>query len=165
MRTMKRRRRLIAVVIALALLALWLVYPPTDRRFGEPYYDGITEGMSEADVEAILGLPAGDYRPERWIHPGHFVSPSDTMGWIVKESGLSAREVSDLEQEDIRKWADEGMPNRPAKFTRKSWIGKNWGIGIELDENGRVIQHDLFEVVPPRSPGGFFAKIKWYIGL
>jgi hypothetical protein len=162
---MKRRRRTIVLVIAFALVALWLAYPPTDHRFGKPYYDRITDGMSEADVETVLGLPAGDYRPERWIHPGHFVSPREPIGDLVKGSGISEKQVSKLEQEDFQDWCDKGMPVRPFKVTRKQWLGRTWGINVVFDENRRVIRRELLGVVPPPAPNDLFAKLKWYIGF
>jgi hypothetical protein len=57
-----RRRKLLVVLAGLAVLALggFVLWPQTDRVTRENF-GHIKEGMSRAEVEAILG-PPGDYR-------------------------------------------------------------------------------------------------------
>jgi hypothetical protein len=140
-------------------------FASSDGRFNESQFEKIKEGMTESEVVAILGVGAGDYRPKQYIDPGHFVSISDPIGFITKESGLSFEELAILKEEDLQSWVNEGMPQRPRKVREKEWLGKTWGIVVVFDEKGIVIQHRLLEIVPPRPPNGFFEKLKWYFGL
>jgi hypothetical protein len=121
--------------------------------------------MTLAEVETILGARAGDYRPARHKNPGHFVSTMSILGTTVKESGLSQRDVQNLDDEDLRLWVLSGRVNRPSRITTRYWWGERWGIRVVLDENGRVIRHELLEMVPPEPPHDLFRRLKWYVGL
>src|SRR5262245_55182612 len=79
---MKRRALLAMATLALAcLLGLWLALPGAGVT--KANYDRIRPGMSQAEVEAILGGPAGDRRS-------------------------AARREADLC--DTREWLDEDYP-------------------------------------------------------
>jgi hypothetical protein len=60
---MRRRKLLAALAVGLAVLAAAALWPRTPRgeRVTRDNYDRLREGMSRAEVEAILGSP-GDYR-------------------------------------------------------------------------------------------------------
>jgi hypothetical protein len=143
-----------------------LFFLSLDRMFDESVFDKIREGMTEAEVEALIGCPARDYRPRRWINPEHLlVSPGSPIAFPVKCSGLSSQQLQLIEQEDLSNWVRAGMPNRPRKVRQKRWLGKTWGISVAFDENGLVIHHELWEMVPPRPPSELFKALKWYMGL
>jgi hypothetical protein len=160
---LEKRKRL-GVMISVAIASAAMIYFwSIDRRFGESCFDRIKEGMSESEVEGILGSPPGDYRPSRYIRPNHFVSISKPMGFQVKESGLRSRELASLENRDLQDWIERGMPRRPPKVTRKEWLAKRWGIVVAFDEDGRVIHHELLEIVRPEPPGDFLGRLRWYL--
>jgi hypothetical protein len=69
-----RKRKLIAAAVGLAVLVAagaFVLWPRTDRITRENF-DRIKEGMSRAEVEAILG-PPGDYR----TGPVVYFTPTD----------------------------------------------------------------------------------------
>jgi hypothetical protein len=61
---MRRRRWLLVGLVAVALLGcglfVWVVYPK--HRINRDSFEQIRSGMTEAEVEAVLGAAAGDYR-------------------------------------------------------------------------------------------------------
>jgi hypothetical protein len=153
----------IGTLVVLTGGAIFL-FPSVDRRFDESFFNQIREGMTEREVETIVGHPPGDYRPRRYRQPGHFVSPSDPVGFCVKCSGLSPQELTAMEDAGLirkREW----MPKGPKNATQKRWLGKSWGIVVAFDHEGLVIHHALLEMVPPRLPDDIFSKLKWYLGL
>ena len=157
--------------IALTLIVvtlLVLVTFPRDNRFNEACFDRIRDGMTMAEVESAVGVPAGDYRPRRYTNPRHFVSISDPIGHVVKESGRSMNAVLQLEEEqmpDRIRTGIAGAAPAPAKVTWRHWIATEWGIGVAFDENSLVIRRELLEIVPPRSPRDLLMRLKWYMGL
>src|SRR5262245_13621042 len=81
-------RRRIALFAALMVLAVFLLLRQRPR-FGEEQFAQLREGMTEAEVVAILGSPPGDYRPAIWSEPDWFVSNSHPIGSLLKERGRS----------------------------------------------------------------------------
>lgn len=144
----KKRLILIAslpLTMALMLPLLW--YLSLDGRFREAIFDQIEEGMSEHEVEAILGLPAGDYRSLRVREAKqHRLEP---IGYCKKESGLSGLTAHKRQQDDILDWSKNGMPDRPL-VTEKRWLGNTWGMVIVFDEKGQVIHRRLLAMLSPK---------------
>jgi hypothetical protein len=68
---MHRRKLLVALggLAVLVAVGAFVVWPRADRITRENY-DRIREGMTRAEVEAILGGPPGDYRTVRTEHAG-----------------------------------------------------------------------------------------------
>ena len=115
---MTRRRRLLLVSGVLALIAvagymaLWLTAPRF--RISEESAKLIKKGMTQAEVEAVLGVPPGDYsvthRGNQTIH--HF-----------NEIGLTGDP-----------WRDK----LPLGYQRKRWLSEGWGIDVLFDPGGNV---------------------------
>src|SRR5262245_23145775 len=89
---MKRKLKWIAVVLAVLLLGfgtalfLW----PRDR-ITPSTYGRLTLGMTQKDVESLIGLPPGDYSgAPRGI--GGFLS-QPTWGTSILELGLPGRDI------------------------------------------------------------------------
>jgi hypothetical protein len=63
-----RRGSVFAVLAACSacfLLTVWFTLPPNQPVFTEAQCDTIAQGMTEGEVESLLGAPAGDYRGRR----------------------------------------------------------------------------------------------------
>jgi hypothetical protein len=59
----RRNRRLFVLILAFVLLIVgpFLLYSRLGRRFSPEAFNAIQEGMTEEQVEAIFGCPAGDH--------------------------------------------------------------------------------------------------------
>jgi hypothetical protein len=131
MRRRKRLKLLAAVVVVLAAgttLALW----PRPDRITRASYERIREGMSRADVEAVLG-PPGDYRtgpttPEYSLSGGQ-------EGWNTGNGPAL------ITFGDAAEWREpEGM------LTCK-WHGDRRVIRVTFDPDGRAVDAMLSEGV------------------
>ena len=117
------RRRLL-VVGALALLGLagvllaWLT-PRPGAGITQENSERIREGMTEQEVEAVLGCPAGNYRgPES----------------VLQERGIPLWVSVDGDCEDGPQL--------------KLWVGPRFAVHVLVDCRGRVVQSSGHEVEP-----------------
>jgi hypothetical protein len=64
---MRKRLLLLLMSVALVLLGGWLTLWPSSpqHRINRESFARIQEGMTEQEVESILGVPAGDYATAR----------------------------------------------------------------------------------------------------
>jgi hypothetical protein len=159
------RRRWIALPAALAVVALFLLIRQRPR-FGEEQFKQLREGMTEAEVVAVLGSPPGDYRPAIWSQPDWYVSTSDAIGFLRKERGRPLRELEELERQDVEEWVQAGqpIPPPPARVQRTRWWARGYGIDVAFDERGRLIHASLWELVPPRPPPDVLRWVRWRVG-
>src|SRR4051794_24937443 len=56
--------RLLPVALTGLLFGGYIFWPKSNGPIGRGAYDRLTNGMTEAEVEAVIGLPAGDYSSE-----------------------------------------------------------------------------------------------------
>ena len=109
---MRKRRLLILGLLPLLLfagyLALWLTSPK--HRIDRQGYGKIQLGMTEEEVEDILGAPAGN----------HAIS--------------SLRATEELVMGETSHWLDE------SKCTLKTWVSDSAEIGIWFSEDGKVMK-------------------------
>jgi hypothetical protein len=153
------------LLAAVAAVGLFLLLRPAPR-FGEEQFQRLREGMSEAEVAAVLGCPSGDYRPAIWSRPDWFVSPSDPIGFLRAERGRSLQELDLLERQDVEDWVRAGrpVPPSPARVQRRRWWARGYGIDVAFDEHGRAIHVSLWELDPPRPPPDMLRWVRWCIG-
>jgi hypothetical protein len=122
---MRRRTLLVvlaglALVVATGVVVLW----PREDRITQENCDRISEGMSCAEVEAILG-PPGDYRT------GHGEADFGTIGWMpdppIDLGGT------------LTNWSR--VPGQTPQDARQfaCWLSDSFSICISIDESGHVI--------------------------
>lgn len=103
------KRRLVWVVACLALavgLGIWFVTRP--HPVNETNFNRIRVGMTQAEVEAILGCPPGDYATRPWMadafeedyqEPDRLETWASDWGYIRvrfdKSDRVSAKELRD----------------------------------------------------------------------
>jgi hypothetical protein len=83
----KRKLAVLVVVVLALVLGLWLLVWPRPHRINQEGFDWITEGMTQREVEEILGRPPGDYS-YRW-------DPSLLLSWRMVESHRLETWISD----------------------------------------------------------------------
>ena len=136
---MKRRRCLvlgsgIVAMAAVAGLAFWLTAPK--HRIHEESIGLIEAGMSQAEVEAIFGVPPGDYS-----------SNTANAAWIPTSLSNSLK---------LTFIVPEGE--------QQTWKGEN--VSVTVVFNPLVVEKPYViwvRVVAPSEP--FFAKIRRWLGL
>ena len=137
-----RRRKLVAVVVGLAVLfaagafVLW----PRPERITQENCDRIRTGMSRAEVEEILGLP-GDYR----TGPGATNLGRDVIAWVIDP---------DVHPYPPSSWSkiDEGP------HSWGYWLGDSFQISVAIDDSGHVQGMYGF---PRRTTQGVVANLLW----
>jgi hypothetical protein len=119
-----RRRWLLLVLglAGLAVLAAAMVASMTSRedRITRQSYNGIRAGMTEHEVEKLLGGPAGDY----------------TNGWYAPPMIIGGCGLCD----------DELYRNVDVRV-QLEWTGSKGEVWIGFDERGRVMQKYFWPVV------------------
>jgi hypothetical protein len=137
-----RRRNLIMALATTVILLAWVCY---HRFVGSPpgpvtrvTFEYLTNGMTRADVEAILG-PAGDY----------------------SSGPLVAKEPSDLHKsfkQDIHKVVAAQAEYRADGV---AWVGDQGLIIVYFNADGRVTRRTFFEV--DRRYDSLLARIwRWF---
>jgi hypothetical protein len=63
---MRRFSRLLLLALVAIVIGFYPLLAPTPHRIDQEHFDLIQEGMMKADVEAIFGVPAGNFD---WAEP------------------------------------------------------------------------------------------------
>jgi hypothetical protein len=153
------------ILLAFTLVTPFLL-PRPQSRFGKEQFDRLHEGMTEAEVIALLGCPPGDYRPAIWSKPDWYVCSSDPIGYPRDQRGLALEELKQLESQDVEEWIQAGkpMPPPPARVNWQRWWGRGSGIDVVFDEHGRAIHFSLLSLYPPRPPHDIVRWVRWRFG-
>jgi hypothetical protein len=110
----------LAVAVAVVVIALW---PTRPNRVTRENYDRIQIGMTQAEVEAILG-PLGDYATVPFDNGRSEVDPSDLYSQVV-------RSFSSIDDASNR--------------VRACWSGNDYLIVITFDPKSEVISKGCTE--------------------
>jgi hypothetical protein len=108
---MRRRKLIVAVGLVVLVAVAAFVAWPRPQRITRENFDRIQDGMSRAEVEAILG-PPGDYRT------GPTLYTLETFTGTLMDFGSQRRSL-----------ADEGGP-------AMCWVSDTCSIDIDLDQKG-----------------------------
>jgi len=150
---MKRKRLLLIVgCLAAVLLAGYATFRLTAprHRITIESFQAIREGMTELEVEAVLGAPAGVYSTEAQTG---FYLPKFRISWPAKwiyasDADIFIRTGSDLIE----------------KQGGKEWVGEELSIYICFNEGGRVLESRSGQVPPTRNES-FLAKLRRWLGI
>lgn len=131
----------LAIFGAVALLLLgfggygvWVVRSAPD--VGPAAYERVRAGMGREEVQAALGLPAGDYRDD-----------------AHKPGGRRYTELSEQEAEEELGTGDAAG--------RLAWEGNAYSIVVGFDEAGLVRWKTLWRHVPPTPRGPVEKALAW----
>lgn len=143
---MRKRKRLLilpgllaaALFIGAGLQLFWDSSPPP--RFTAALADRIHQGMTEAEVVAVLGMPAGDYHTTEI----YLRAPDDYRSKVwIKPEGLRG----------------------PDGITEKAWISNEGGVTVEFDSEGRVCRSYWEGYWTPKPQSWFDSIRRWLRGL
>ena len=142
---MKRKLKWLAIVLAVSLLGFGtaLLLWPRDRITAESWKQ-IQIGMSEKEVEGILGGPGTDY-----------------VKWLKEyEAWLKTEQNEPLVPNGIRFDESNGVQWNPEKH--KLWFGRRGSIEIQFDDEG-IVRGKIFEGLRPTDPS-FFDRLRDWLG-
>jgi hypothetical protein len=138
----------VAVVIVAVLAAVrgWWFRPAP--RFGPAYFERIKEGMTEDEVEAVVGCLAGYYNKPPLRPTG---LPPDasfpTVGIAGGELKHSGPELG-LGQASKTEW----------------WWGDSYGIEVKFDHEGRVVTYSLYGVEGTDAGPSVLERLRAWLG-
>ena len=116
----------VALALAAGVLpgvALWLLLrPAAPLGIGRSAYKHIQEGMTPAEVEAVIGLPPGDYRSDPG-RPGAYAElpPGPgfhILGWVNDDCNIQVRVDGRTGRVDIKIM---GEPILSPSTLRRAW--------------------------------------------
>jgi hypothetical protein len=151
-------RRLVKVVLGALILLLPCLLMARSWR-SEPIspagFSRIRLGMTPSEVEAAIGLPAGDYytRHQRYgATSGPFVEP-------LREVGIPRKVFTDA----MRLRGEE--PSEP--LIPWMWCGNTYCIWVAFDERGTAVGAYLLKVVSDRDSTltGLLDAVRFQLGL
>jgi hypothetical protein len=138
---MRNKRLLIALVLLAALGVAWLVLRfLLPIRFTVEMADSIRPGMTEAEVVAILGRPAGDYTT-RECYLGKWSKDYDEGVWADQEDG---------------DWSPERM------FVR-DWLSDEGGVTVLFAGDGRACALWWLDIGNPNEPPSLTGRIQRWL--
>jgi hypothetical protein len=135
---MRRSSRLLLLALVAAIAGIYPLLAPTAHRIDRAHYERVKGGMTRADVEAIFGVPPGQYD---WAE-------SDLPYTIlVRYAGLKpiqpaqARQIAELE---IVFWHQSSGGS-------ETWTSRHGAFAVGFDREGRVVttRGDSVRIVPP----------------
>lgn len=136
-------RRLRWPLLLLGLLAVlvgvagWLLLPADP--IGPRAFERIQLGMTEEEVEAVMGSPAGSY-----------VSETITDAQLIRRRYLI-------------EW--KRMDSDNGKRYSKAWHGDSYWIQVDVNEQGKALAAGLFDKRTDLSQPTFLDRLRAWLGL
>lgn len=156
---MQKRRLLFLDLAVLALVGGWGVWFFTVAVI-EPIqpaaYERIRLGMTQPEVEAIIGLPPGYYSKV----PGLEVTVRESDRWSA-QTPFPARGPIRAATWRLRGRAT-GMADR---IIQTSWWGDTYAIQVHFDRTGRADARYLLDVTPEESTPTVFQRLRQSLGF
>ena len=118
-----RTAAVLAACLAFFLLTVWFTLPPTQPNFIEAQFDAIAHGMTEEEVESILGGPAGDYRGHGYAPLPE--KPFDTeyaRDWVGQSGSICVLFQRDTGRVAFTYYSPEPTPNWVDQV--REWISR-----------------------------------------
>jgi hypothetical protein len=126
-----RRLRRAAILVLLVLITLFfpLLAPPA-HRIDDTHFALIQEGMTEAEVEAILGAPAGNYDWAVQDEASRFRMFRVTLAYSSYQHRIAAAERVLKVPASLRV---------DVSGQKKIWISRHGAFYAALDQQGKVL--------------------------
>ncbi len=138
---MSRRRLLVCVCLILSVpLAGLLTFRLVVRqpRINRASYERIAFGMTAAEVEAILGVPPGNYVGDR--------------GYGIRYRDVESKPATDIEE-----------ALRMARSTEHRWYGEEGAIIVWMDSRGVMVRKQFGDCFLVEESESFLVKlVRWF---
>jgi hypothetical protein len=144
---MKKRWRLWIFLFLFSGIGLtWFFWP--EDRIGPANYRRIQVGMKQEEIEAIIGLPPGDYYTgPRGV--GGLMSRGP-FGFLRREKGLSVDNVC--------------VGQIPDGFTARSWEGNHYSIQVLFNAERDAVGVYLWKIRPAVDPPSLLERFRNWLG-
>jgi hypothetical protein len=138
---LKRGLLAVAVLTTGVLGAVWLLWP--EPPISPANFRRIELGMTQAEIEAIIGLPPG-------VYYGRPSVPSNQLDFVhVEGKGKVPKDGDDGEDGNFRPSVE--------------WVGHRFSILVDF-EQGQATCCRLFELAPPGGSPGMLDRIRSWLG-
>jgi hypothetical protein len=111
----------------LIIIALWVYLSPDGSGFGDVQYDHIRVGMTQQEVEDLLGSPPGDYSPSDYapwdLGEPHYTSTDGNVG-IWMNDRILIEVIFDADGRVVRKQAFTMYRHEDESFRMPRFIRK-----------------------------------------
>jgi hypothetical protein len=141
-----RGRALLGAVLSIVIL-FYPLLAPTPHRIDSAHFARVQEGMTEAEVEAIFGVPAGAYG---------WAVPDDDSRYSFQMAILDALLVARLEE--VRVDGGEAT-QRGVQFLRsvwptttRTWTSRSGSITIGFNDDGRICMRGSWQTTHLEPP-------------
>jgi hypothetical protein len=118
--------RAVVVVFLLGTLFLYPLLAPPPHRIDEAHFQLITEGMTEAEVQAIFGVPAGSY---------DWARPKPELIWLTALVEAQHLELQDFARQVGRHKLTVRLVDAPVPVqATKNWISRRGAFIVSLNK-------------------------------
>jgi hypothetical protein len=154
------RSRIVLIVVLTGLLGLYPLLAPPPHRIDQSHADLVTKGMSREQVEAIFGVPPGDYD---WAEVDGNTATLLFLSDLLLQDSTSIGKVGDIDGDG----AVDLNVSTPQSSTlvldlsgrvlgdlesSSTWTSRNGSFTIWFDSSGRVSSTNMrsdVKIVPP----------------
>lgn len=126
---------LIASVVV--VLGFYPLLAPTPHRIDQAHFELIKQGMAKADVEAIFGVPSGEYdwaESESHAHLVRALAAIRLEEAKILERAAAAEHTADLR----RRLLAEARAFYLVAEVSETWVSRHGAFTVQFDENNRV---------------------------
>jgi hypothetical protein len=141
---MRRLSRLLLLALLVAVVGFYPLLAPTPHRIDREHFKLIEPGMTKSDVEAICGVPAGQYD---WAEPNEY---------HLQVLHLSARLDELRDDQRIQRHGREisfvGRLVDDGPRINETWISRHGAFVVRFDRGGQVVSKSSgtrVRIVPP----------------
>jgi hypothetical protein len=121
---MRRFSRLLLLALVAIVIGFYPLLAPTPHRIDQEHFDLIQEGMMKADVEAIFGVPAGNFD---WAEPD---SPYLLEILYFRAASAAYREFEQRQLTEV----SVSLPERVSD----TWLSRHGAFTVQFDTDNRV---------------------------
>jgi hypothetical protein len=153
--TMTRRLRILLAALIVGLVGFYPLLAPTPHRIDKAHCDRIAIGMTKDEVEAIFGVPAGQYD---WAEEDGHARFLFYLQLVDAEAVLRTRLEAKYRETSVEADGDDTVALgafrevRVPSQTSLTWTSRHGSFMVRFDDNERVVSTNAsteVRLVPP----------------
>jgi hypothetical protein len=140
--------RFLVLVLVAIVIGFYPLLAPTSHRIDPAHFELIQEGMSRADVEAIFGVPPGQYD---WAEPDPaYLKRAKLVSAI--HMAINRAEMRYAAASSVQQSFRSALLVRDEPTTRETWGGRHGIFAVRFGPDGTVVSTSgpqRVRMVPP----------------